>query len=490
MIAITIEVLQDRVSRSELGREFLQEPLMLQDVWPLAALGYSHEEIEISNRRNLYFTDFHLRWLKLLAKLTVKARIRQRHTLNTVVLATHMLRELDAFLAKRSYTRPEDLSDRSLREFIAERSREQRKSVVVFVTRLWAEEGWLKISFVPQRIEKSTPKIEFIPEEVLHQVYENFDMFPPLLERLFRLQMALGCRIGEMFRMPRACLKQEGEQWFILRWVEKQKKWKFYRAHFLVADLVQEQQRFLDAQFGPDCEIDKLFCWLSTSHGYGSRGKRTSDRFGRQPVYKPEMLNTQIISNWLQAFSLAAGLQDKHGNLFVLQSHMFRRTKASIMAYCEAEDEYIAAVLGHASLDMLPYYRKRSLERLEKESQAKGYVDMYGQITTFKPKKRRYERLVELMKVSTPLGECHRPTMLGDCQYRYACLGCIYHRVTTEDRPELEADRDRLQSDLKQAQAASLTRRKTEINRLLELIENRLRGLDGLQTMLEGHTNE
>ena len=37
------------------------------------------------------------------------------------------------------------------------------------------------------------------------------------------------------------------------------------------------------------------------------------------------------------------------------------------MAYCEAEDEYIAAVLGHGSLDMLPHYRKRSLERLEKD---------------------------------------------------------------------------------------------------------------------------
>ena len=90
---------------------------------------------------------------------------------------------------------------------------------------------------------------------------------------------------------------------------------------------------------------------------------------------------------------------------------MFRRTKANIMAYCEAEDEYIAAVLGHGSLDMLPHYRQRSLERLEKEANARGYVDMYGRVTGFKPKKRRYERLAELLKVTTPLGECHRPTM-------------------------------------------------------------------------------
>ncbi|WP_442941823.1 hypothetical protein [Nostoc sp.] len=86
------------------------------------------------------------------------------------------------------------------------------------------------------------------------------------------------------------------------------------------------------------------------------------------------------------------------------------------MAYCEAEDEYIAAVLGHASLDMLPHYRKRSLERLEKEANSRGYVNKYGQVSSFKPRKRRYEKLVELLKVSTPLRECHQPTMLGDCQ--------------------------------------------------------------------------
>jgi hypothetical protein len=70
---------------------------------------------------------------------------------------------------------------------------------------------------------------------------------------------------------------------------------------------------------------------------------------------------------------------------------------------------------------------------LEKEAVVKGYVDMYGQVSSFKPRKRRYEQLAELLKVSTPLGECHRPTMLGDCQSRYACLSCDYHRVTFEE---------------------------------------------------------
>ena len=162
------------------------------------------------------------------------------------------------------------------------------------------------------------------------------------------------------------------------------------------------------------------------------------------------------------------------------------------MAYCEAEDEYIAAVLGHGSLDMLPHYRKRSLERLEKEANAKNYVDMYGRVTSFKPRKQRYEQLAQIMdiKVSTSLGECHRPTMLGDCQYRYACLSCGYHRVTEADKPKIEADIKNLEQDLEQANNAGQERRATEINRLLELLKTRLKGLDKLKNLREGVNDE
>ena len=134
---------------------------------------------------------------------------------------------------------------------------------------------------------------------------------------------------------------------------------------------------------------------------------------------------------------------------------------------------------------MLPHYRQRSLERLEKEAKIKGYVNKYGQVTTFKPKKRRYEKLAELLKVSTPLGECHRPTMLGDCQYRYACLNCEYHRVTLEDEAQLTANLKQLQKDLKQAKKAGQDRRINEINRLVSLLKTRLKGLRQLKTIKE-----
>ena len=71
--------------------------------------------------------------------------------------------------------------------------------------------------------------------------------------------------------------------------------------------------------------------------------------------------------------------------------------------------------------------------------------------------------------------------MLGDCQYRYACLSCDHHRVTLEDKPKLITDIQRLRQDLKQAKKEGQNRRVTEINRLLKLLDTRLKGLKKLK---------
>ena len=297
----------------------------------------------------------------------------------------------------------------------------------------------------------------------------------------------MGCRIVEVLSLPRQCLKKEGSQWFLKRWVQKRKYWRFYRVHRSIAELVIEQQKFLARQFGELSKFNKLFCRLSVAPMDGVKEilRAGTDRFDVEPVYFSAVLTYGSICRWLEKFSQKANLTDKQGRRFKLTSHKFRHTKASIMANSEAEDEYIAAVLGHGSLDMLPHYRQLQIERLEKEANGKGYVDKYGRLTSFKPRKRRYERLAELLKVNTPLGECHRPTMLGDCQYRYACLSCDHHRVTLEDKPKLEADVERLQKDLIQAQRAGQEQRVTEINRLLKLLKDRQFGLEKLEQLSE-----
>ncbi|MBW4533666.1 MAG: tyrosine-type recombinase/integrase [Pleurocapsa minor HA4230-MV1] len=482
---LSIKALQERIAKSELGKEWINNPLLNKDVWSVEELGYSEEESKIKTIRNIYFQKFSLSWLKLLTKLTVLSIVREKIGLDTVKRRVNYLKQFDSFLLEEGIIQPELISGSLIEKFITIDSQQERQSTITYVSKLWAEEQWLKLPYTPRKYKTKTPSIKAIPEEVLHQIYEKFDLFPPPLERLLRLQLVLGCRIGEMLRMPRRCLKTEGEQWFLLRWIEKRKHWRFYQVHPAVAELIREQQKFLDKELGSNSEFDKLFGKISIASHDGVKGinKTGTNRFDVKPVYLPSVLTYTSIHCWLQDFREIADLKDKHNNRFELTSHMFRRTKASVMAYCEAEDEYIAAVLGHGSLDMLPHYRKRSLERLEKEANAKGYVDKYGRLTSFKPRKRRYERLAELLKVSTLLGECHRPTMLGDCQYRYSCLSCDHHRVTLENKPELEADVESLQKDLTQAQTVGQERRVTEINRLLKLLKDRLEGLRKLEQL-------
>ena len=484
---LPIEALEERVANSELGQEWINHPLINKDVWALIDLGYTKEELAINGRQKIYFNGFLLSWLKLLTKLTVLATTREKRSFGSIKQRIQTLKQLDKFLVSKGYTKPEILTDALLQEFVAG-IRDYQRATLAYASRLWAEEQWLNLPYTHQKYQRSTPKVEIIPEEVLSQIYENLELFPPPLERLFRLQLVLGCRMGEMLRMPLRCLKQENTQWFLLRWIEKQKYWKYYQIHQLVAELIQEQQRFIDIQFGSNSDFDRLFCKVSTNSQ--NHLKNLGRRFNRKQIYTPDYLSETIVQNWLKDFREESDLRDKNGKRFNLTSHMFRRTKASIMAYCETEDEYIAAVLGHSSLDMLPHYRKRSLERLEKEAKSKGYVDMYGRVTSFKPRKRRYEKLAELLKVNTTLGECHRPSMLGDCQYRYACLSCHHHRVTEEDQPKLEADYQLLLQDLEKSQKAGQERRVTEINRLLRLLKARLEGLEELQNFNGDKVND
>lgn len=479
--ALLIEGLQEKIEHSELGQALLQHPLMKEDIWSLRALEFPAHELDRSARRNLYFDAFGLSWLKHLAKLTVLQRRNERHGVSVIASSTRTLRQLDEYLRQQGWSLPEDLCDSLLKQFIVQYKLSCQKiaqASLMYATRLWNEEGWLTVNYVPLKYQQPTPKVEALPEQVLHQFYENLYRFPSMLERLFRLQLALGWRIGALLQTPRHCLKQEGETWYLKRWIEKRKKWQFVQIHPTVAEVVQAQQRFLDRQFGRGSNFNYLFCWLSVAAWSTHVAYSKATRFEIEPVYEPKNLGINRIVDWLGFFAEEVGLQDLEGKPFHVTSHMLRRTKASIMAYCETEDEYIAAVLGHANLNMLPHYRQASLDRLEREAKQTAYVDMHGQVTVYKPKRTRYEHLYDRMMVHTQLGECHRPSMLGDCELRYACLNCQYHRVTVKDLPLLKQDQTNLLNDLDKAKSQGNTRKLTEISMLIQVINTRLKGLE------------
>ena len=94
---LSLKVLQERVANSELGREWINDPLMDRDIWALTELGYSEEECTISSDIHIYFNRFSLFWLKLLAKLTVKASVRKQYSFTSLFVYSRILRQLDEF---------------------------------------------------------------------------------------------------------------------------------------------------------------------------------------------------------------------------------------------------------------------------------------------------------------------------------------------------------------------------------------------------------
>ena len=54
----SLESLQQNISVSELGREWLDDPLLERDVWSVQDLGYTKEEFSMSGTRNVYFKEF------------------------------------------------------------------------------------------------------------------------------------------------------------------------------------------------------------------------------------------------------------------------------------------------------------------------------------------------------------------------------------------------------------------------------------------------
>lgn len=481
----TSDELREKIEKSEIGVDLIYHPLMAVDKWGLDSLGYSEHEMVIASYRNFYFSSFNLPWLKTFSKLTIlySCSISQSH--HTVNGTLRALKKLDIYLYKSSWLYPQDICERVLQDFFNQYSGGSKNTIVRGITyclKLWNEEGWMSINFTKPKFKKSNPEIKILPEEVLYQFYSNLHLFPPILERLFRLQIALGCRLGELLIMPRACLKREGNDWFIQRYVEKVKEWKFVQIHPSLAELVRAQQTFLNNELNNDENFQFLFCRLSVRFG-----KFSLNRFERQPTYQARALTFSLAMRWLTDFCEKVDLKDADGNGFKVTSHMLRRTKACIMAFSETEDEYIAAVLGHKSLDMLPHYRNFSIERLERQAKEKNaiYVDMNGQSTKYKPKHTRYEELHEILIVDTPLGECHRPSMLGDCELLYACLNCHHHRVTIKDKPYLERDLSKLIQTLKKAETQNNTRKILEISPLVDFIQRRLEGLDTAETLHE-----
>jgi hypothetical protein len=161
---LLIEALESRIAKSELGQEWIDNPLLDKDVWSLEELGYSKDELNMRGAKNLHFEDFSLSWLKLLTKLTILSTIRKKHSLTTVKLRVCYLKQFDRFLLKEGYSQPELINGSLSEKFITTGCKKNRQSTISYASKLWAEEGWLRLPYTHRRYQSANigDFIEFI----------------------------------------------------------------------------------------------------------------------------------------------------------------------------------------------------------------------------------------------------------------------------------------------------------------------------------------
>ena len=95
---LTLKMLQERVASSDYGREWINDPLMNQDIWELTELGYSAVECRINARYKLHLDDISLPWIKYQSKLTIRATARARFSIGRITHHVSDLKCLDKFL--------------------------------------------------------------------------------------------------------------------------------------------------------------------------------------------------------------------------------------------------------------------------------------------------------------------------------------------------------------------------------------------------------
>ncbi|MCC5605092.1 hypothetical protein [Nostoc favosum] len=135
--AFAPQALQERITLSELGKQWINDPLMNQDVWSLLELGYSQEECRINGHYHLYFHKFSLPWLKRLTQLTIKASVRERYSLGRIIHRVGCLNHLDRFLCNYGYTQPQSLTETLLHQFISEINSGNRQNAIAYALNLW-----------------------------------------------------------------------------------------------------------------------------------------------------------------------------------------------------------------------------------------------------------------------------------------------------------------------------------------------------------------
>ena len=444
------------------AQQLIENPLLKKDTWhTVDDLGLKLNEHQ--KCLTFKFGEIDQDWLKLLSKIYIL--LRSRLNLSTQHLKNQILylKRFSQFLRHQSIYSAEKIDNQCFENFdyylrslnLSESSIRLHYTTLNNFFLLCRTEGWLEVNtywFEGRRRGKTSPKndeIEYIPEEVWHQIEQHLHCLPEPIQRMILVIKTTGMRIGELLNLPLDCLKKRENQWRLRLMTEKYQTEDELPISQSLVVVIKEQQKYIKQHFGKSYQ--KLFC--------SNNGKKYCDF-----IPAPRVMTTNTFNRWLNQFSQEYNICSKDGQNWHFKSHQFRKTIATIMTNAGVRDLIIQKYLRHRSPDMQNYYKHLFKQVLGDEYQElikeKKYVDNTGKIaTSYQPKNPLTELLRRKMyQITTQYGECHRPLLKSPCQTVNACWRCQHWRTSTDDLNYLKDDLKRVEEELAIAEKLGMVR--------------------------------
>ena len=272
----------------------------------------------------------------------------------------------------------------------------------------------------PRKVKKSHKTIDYIPEFVLEQLFNNLDHLHKEVQPIVWIAFKTGLRISDVLGLKQNCLVLLNGKYSIVTDIEK----TYVKGHMvpideelanIIAVLIDNTIKHSNKDNNPE---DFIFVRY--------RGKRQGKSYEQGWV-----------SDQLNLLARRKNITDELGNLFHFKMHQFRHTYAIKLLNNGTDIFTVQELLAHSSPEMTMVYAKL-LDETKRKAYEKAVTDgvfsfdLNGDIYELNKNEEMPQEIMEMLwlnhklsAIDNPYGSC-RARLNGNCPYAEEppCLTC------------------------------------------------------------------
>lgn len=443
-----------------------------KDIWSLDIVGIKPPPYV--RGKLIIFKRIEPLWLRSLAKKYIRFQSTTKAH-GTLIQYLRAIKHFSEFLQTYSTPiKPEDINRALMLNFIGyihklssvNEAKNKMITNIKHMMMLAVLERWEnitneKIMYRNDRLPFTKPKPRYIPSHILEKLNRHIHDLPNDIRRFVMLLQHTGRRIGEICALPLDCTLQDNEGDFFLKYYEfKMKKEETIPINRELADVIEEQRKWVLEQFGKD-NVTYLF---------------SEKDFG---AMRPD-----CVRNALNDLANKHSITGHDGKIWRFQPHQFRHTVGTQMINAGVPAHIVQRYLKHSSPDMTMQYAHLHDSTMKAEfAKFQGkLVDITGKIiakdtdTNIPADLKWLKRNV--LAQALPNGYCGIPIQQGGCPHANACLSCSHFKTTVQFI-------DQHKSQLQETNRILATAKENGWTRQIEMNKTVKENLESIITALE-----